>query len=76
MKMKMSYSLVIKGNLIIHFRDRDVHVKEGEFIIIPKLIEHKSEAKEETHIVLIEQKETVNTGNVIADKTVKNQEKL
>jgi len=68
--------LVIKGNLIIHFRDKDVHVNEGEFVIIPKLIEHKPEALEEVHIVLIEPMTTLNTGNVVADKTVKNQESI
>ena len=55
--------LVIKGELTIHFGDRDVEVNEGEFVIIPHLIEHKPEAKEEVHIVLIEPKGTVNTGN-------------
>src|SRR3990167_7205913 len=56
--------LVIKGHLVIHFRDRDVHVNEGEFVIIPHLIEHKPEASEEVHIVLIEPKNTLNTCNV------------
>jgi mannose-6-phosphate isomerase-like protein (cupin superfamily) len=67
---------VIKGHLIIHFRDRDVEVNEGEFVIIPHLIEHKPEAPEEVEIVLIEPKEAVNTGNATSDKTVKNQEKI
>lgn len=56
--------LVIKGHLIIHFRDRDIHVNEGEFVIIPHPIEHKLEAPEEVHIILIEPKNTLNTGNV------------
>lgn len=68
--------LVIKGNLIIHFRDRDVYVNEGEFVIIPHLLEHKPEALEEVEILLIEPKSALNTGNVKSDKTVTNQEKL
>ena len=69
--------LVIKGNLIIHFRDRDVHIKEGEFVIIPHPIEHKPEAPEEVHIVLIEPKNTLNTGNVTdSSLSAKNQEKI
>lgn len=68
--------LVIKGKLIIHFRDKDVEVNEGEFVIIPHPIEHKPEAPEEVEIILIEPKETVNTGNVDTDKTVKVQENL
>ncbi len=55
--------LVVKGKLIIHFRDKDVEVGEGEFVIIPHPIEHKPEAKEEVHIILIEPKGTVNTGS-------------
>lgn len=68
--------LVIKGHLIIHFRDRDVKVNEGEFVIIPHLLEHKPEALEEVEILLIEPKSALNTGNVKSDKTVANQEKL
>jgi mannose-6-phosphate isomerase-like protein (cupin superfamily) len=67
---------VIKGHLIIHFKDRDVHINAGEFVIIPHLLEHKPEAPEEVEIVLIEPKETLNTGNVKTDKTVQNQEKI
>lgn len=69
--------LVIKGKLIIHFRDRDIEVNEGEFIIIPHPIEHKPEAKEEVHIVLIEPKNTLNTGNVTdSELSAKNQESI
>lgn len=39
---------VLKGHLIVHFRDRDVHVREGEFVIVPKMLEHMTEAPEET----------------------------
>ncbi len=68
--------LVLKGQLIIHFRDRDVQVNEGEFVIIPHPIEHKPEAPEEVHILLIEPKNTLNTGNVTTEYTVKDQESI
>lgn len=68
--------LVIKGKLIIHFRDRDVEVNEGEFVIIPHPIEHKPEAKEEVHIVLIEPKGTVNTGSAKDSKLTAKEEKI
>jgi mannose-6-phosphate isomerase-like protein (cupin superfamily) len=69
--------LVIKGQLTIHFRDRDVTVNEGEFVIIPHPIEHKPEAKEEVHIILIEPSETLNTGNVVdSELAAKNQDTI
>jgi mannose-6-phosphate isomerase-like protein (cupin superfamily) len=61
---------VQKGRLIIKFRDKDVVLNEGEFIIIPRGIEHMPVAEEEVHIVLIEAKTTLNTGNVKNERTV------
>ena len=62
--------LVTKGKLLIKLRDKDVWLDEGEFIIIPKGVEHKPVADEEVHVVLIEPKSTLNTGNVKNEKTV------
>ena len=60
---------VVKGCLIVHFRDKDIEVNEGEFVIIPHPIEHMTEVKEEeTHIILIEPKQVLNTGNEIDSK--------
>lgn len=67
---------VIKGQLIIHFRDRDIKINPGEFVIVPKQLEHKPEAPEEAHIVLIETKGTLNTGNVKSKHTVKKLHKI
>lgn len=67
---------VIKGQLIIHFRDRKIIVNEGEFLIVPKKLEHKPEATKETHIVLIETKGTVNTGNIKTKLTRKKLQKI
>jgi mannose-6-phosphate isomerase-like protein (cupin superfamily) len=61
--------LVVKGRLRMRFRDRDVTVLPGEFIIVPKGVEHMPVAEEEVHVVLIEPKTTLNTGNVRNERT-------
>lgn len=68
--------LVIKGNLLIKLRDQDINLKEGEFVIIPKGVEHLPIAKEEVHVILIEPKSTLNTGDTKGDLTVENLERL
>lgn len=67
---------VIKGHLIIHFRDQDIELDPGELLVIPRKVEHKPEAPKEVEIVLIEPKETLNTGNVTTDKTVRELEEI
>ena len=62
--------LVVKGNLTIKLRDREVHIGEGELVVIPKGVEHLPVAEEEVHIVLIEPRTTVNTGEVRDERTV------
>jgi len=62
--------LVVKGTLIIRLRDRDVELEEGEFVIIPHGVEHLPIATEEAHVLLLEPKTTVNTGNVSSERTV------
>lgn len=62
--------LVAKGTLRIKLRDRELRIREGECVIIPKGIEHLPVADEEVHVVLIEPKTTLNTGNVRTDRTV------
>lgn len=57
---------VIKGNLLIKLRDRDIYLKKGEFVIIPKGVEHCPIAEEEVHVMLIEPKTTLNTGNAVS----------
>lgn len=61
--------LVVKGQLLIKLRDRDIRLNEGEFVIIPRGVEHLPIAGEETHILLLEPKSTLNTGNVISERT-------
>lgn len=66
--------LVVKGNLTIKLRDRDVHLEEGEFFIVPRGVEHLPVAVEEVHVLLFEPASTVNTGNVQSDRTVEDLE--
>jgi mannose-6-phosphate isomerase-like protein (cupin superfamily) len=68
--------LVIKGNLRMEFRDKVVEVKEGEFIIVPRQVEHKPVAIEEVEILLFEPASTLNTGNVENERTRKHLEKI
>lgn len=62
--------LVIKGRLLMQFRDREVWIEEGEFLIVPKGVEHRPVAEEEVHVVLLEPKTTLNTGNVTNERTI------
>ncbi|RMG27448.1 MAG: cupin domain-containing protein [Methanobacteriota archaeon] len=64
---------VVKGELLIKLRDRNLWVREGEFVIIPRGVEHCPVAGEEVHVLLIEPKSTVNTGNVRNERTVEDQ---
>lgn len=61
---------VLKGELTIRFRDRDVKLKESELLIIPKGVEHMPVAESEVHVMLIEPKTTLNTGEVRNERTV------
>ena len=61
--------LVVKGQLTIKFRDREVSLGAGELIVIPKGVDHLPVAAEEVQVMLIEPKGTLNTGNVITEKT-------
>jgi mannose-6-phosphate isomerase-like protein (cupin superfamily) len=62
--------LVIKGRLRMMLRDQELSITEGEFVIIPHGMEHKPVADEEVHVVLLEPKSTVNTGDVQSDLTI------
>lgn len=66
--------LVVKGALILHFRDKKVRLKAGEVYIVPKGVEHKPEAPEEVHILLFEPKSTAHTGKIISEVTATDQE--
>lgn len=62
--------LVLKGHLNIKLRDRELSIGESEMAIIPKGVEHCPVAVEEAHILLLEPKSTLNTGDVQNERTV------
>ena len=68
--------LVVKGTLRMKFRDREAVVREGEFVIVPRGVEHLPVADEEVHIVLIEPRTTLNTGNIQNERTVSQLERI
>jgi mannose-6-phosphate isomerase-like protein (cupin superfamily) len=68
--------LVIKGRLQMRFRDRDIWLEEGEFLIVPRGVKHLPVAPKETHVLLFEPRSTLNTGNVGGDRTVKDLERI
>lgn len=68
--------LVLKGRLLMKFHNREVRIEEGEFIIVPRGVEHLPVAEEEVHVVLLELKTTLNTGNIQNERTLRQLEKL
>ena len=61
--------LVVRGEIVIKLRDGDVRLSEGEFVIIPRGVEHKPVAEEEAHVLLFEPKTVLNTGDVVEERT-------
>ncbi len=61
--------LVLRGRLTVQFRDHDVHLKQGELVVVPKGVEHRPVAAEPAEVLLIEPTTTLNTGNVREERT-------
>jgi mannose-6-phosphate isomerase-like protein (cupin superfamily) len=61
---------VVKGRLLIKLRDGDIWLEPGEFVVIPRGVEHCPFADEEAQVVLLESKTTLNTGDVHNERTV------
>lgn len=70
------FFLVLSGRLSIALRDRVIELHEGEFFIVPRGIEHKPMASEETHVLLFEPASTLNTGNVHGERTVERPQRI
>jgi mannose-6-phosphate isomerase-like protein (cupin superfamily) len=68
--------LVVKGRFLMEFRDRRVRLEEGEFLIVPRGVEHRPVAEEEVHVLLFEPASTLNTGNVQDRMTVAEPDRL
>jgi mannose-6-phosphate isomerase-like protein (cupin superfamily) len=62
--------LVHRGSFVMEFRDQSVELNAGEFIVIPKGVEHRPVAEKEAEVILFEPATTLNTGNVINDRTL------
>jgi mannose-6-phosphate isomerase-like protein (cupin superfamily) len=68
--------LVVKGRFRMEFRDRHVWLEEGEFLVVPRGVEHRPVAEEEAHVLLFEPASTLNTGNVHNERTVAQLERI
>ena len=67
---------VVSGRLRMELRDGDVVLEPGELIVVPKGVEHRPVAEGHTHVVLVEPKTTLNTGNVRGERTVDELERI
>lgn len=68
--------LVVKGRFRMEYRDKHVWLEEGEFLVVPRGVEHRPVAEEEVHVLLFEPASTLNTGNVNNERTVERLETL
>jgi mannose-6-phosphate isomerase-like protein (cupin superfamily) len=68
--------LVIKGRFRMEYRDRHVWLDEGEFLIVPRGVEHRPVADQEAHVLLFEPATTLNTGNVVNERTIQEPERI
>jgi mannose-6-phosphate isomerase-like protein (cupin superfamily) len=68
--------LVVKGHLRIKLRERDIELDEGEFLVVPNGVEHLPVAEDEVWVMLVEPKGTLNTGDVVTERTVHQPERI
>jgi mannose-6-phosphate isomerase-like protein (cupin superfamily) len=68
--------LVISGNLTMELRDKIILLKEGDFLIVPRGTEHRPVAPEEVQLMLFEPVGTLNTGNLVNERTKAELERL
>ncbi|MDY7226496.1 cupin domain-containing protein [Hyalangium rubrum] len=68
--------LVVQGRLRMELRDRTVELEPGEFLIVPRGVEHRPVADEEVQVLLFEPASTLNTGNLRSERTVEHPEHL
>ena len=68
--------LVVKGRFRMEFLDRHEWIEEGEFIIVPRRVEHRPVADQECWILLFEPASTLNTGNLVNERTVAQLERV
>ena len=68
--------LVLKGRLLIQFRDGEAVLEEGDCLVIPRGVEHRPVAEEEVSVLLFEPAGTLNTGNVRSEHTRENLDRI
>ncbi len=68
--------LVVEGSFRMQLEGREIVVREGELVVIPRGVEHRPVADEECSVVLIEPKTTLNTGNVVNERTLPRLERI
>lgn len=68
--------LVVNGEMLMKLRTGDVVVRAGEYIIVPKGVEHCPYAENDVEVILLEPRTTLNTGNVTNERTVRNLERI
>ena len=68
--------LVLAGRLRIEFRDHDVWLEEGELLVVPRGVEHRPVAPGEVHVLLVEPRGTLNTGNLRDERTIDEIERI
>jgi mannose-6-phosphate isomerase-like protein (cupin superfamily) len=67
---------VLKGEFDMQLRDKTITIRENEFLVVPKGVEHRPVAKNEVSVMLFEPASTLNTGDVTNERTVKKLEKI
>ena len=67
---------VLKGQMTIKLPQREIHLSEGEFFIVPRGVEHKPVADEEVYVVMFEPLGTLNTGDVRDERTIEDVERI
>jgi mannose-6-phosphate isomerase-like protein (cupin superfamily) len=68
--------MVVSGRFRMEFRDRHVWLEAGEFLIVPRGVEHRPVAEDEVHVLLFEPATTRNTGNVTDVRTVERLDRI
>jgi mannose-6-phosphate isomerase-like protein (cupin superfamily) len=68
--------LVVRGRFRMEYRDRQVWIEEGEFIVVPRGVEHRPVADEEAWVLLFEPGSTLNTGDVKNERTIQELEHI
>ena len=68
--------LVHRGSFRMEFRDRTIELAAGDILIVPRGVEHRPVADEEVEVLLFEPSTTLNTGNLVNERTVRNPKRL